>query len=207
MAAKRQRENSVSLDSFLDILTCLQGVLMLIIITTGIDAAQTKVLVRTPLQLAGDYRSIYIECRGDRLFLIQPEQIAAAVQRRQEEIAAQTRSGQIGGFLQALGDSNITVGDYIVDLRYMMVNQIAILPNPEGSGGYNMGDPATETSQGFFGSILARMDKENEKIHFFVRDDSFEVFKRARIKAWTDQAKVTYDLVGRNEPIRLDLTF
>jgi hypothetical protein len=40
----------INLDSFLDILTCLQGVLILVIISTGIDAAQTKVLIPTPIE-------------------------------------------------------------------------------------------------------------------------------------------------------------
>ena len=73
--AKRNRGDGISLDSFLDILTCLQGVLMLIIITTGIDAAQTKVLVKTPLNLSGNFRPIYVECRNQQLFNVKPQAI------------------------------------------------------------------------------------------------------------------------------------
>ena len=46
---------SINLDSFLDILTCLQGVLILVIISTGIDAAQTsknQAIIDTALQTA-----------------------------------------------------------------------------------------------------------------------------------------------------------
>jgi hypothetical protein len=50
MGKKKDHGNAVNLDSFLDILTCLQGVLMLVIISTGIDAAQTKVLMPTPIE-------------------------------------------------------------------------------------------------------------------------------------------------------------
>ena len=46
---KKAEEASISMDSFLDILTCLVGVLMLIIILTSIDASQTKVLIPTPM--------------------------------------------------------------------------------------------------------------------------------------------------------------
>lgn len=202
--ARRKRGDSVSLDSFLDILTCLQGVLMLIIITTGIDAAQTKVLVKTPLNLAGDYRPIYIECRNQQLFNIKPDAIRDAVIAKQREIAQTTTRGDAASLLRTISETEISVEDYVVDLRYLMVNQLAVRPK-EDAVGYSIGDPASETPETWFGRIVDNMDVENEKVHFFVRDDSFEAFKRARIKAWTDQIKVSYELIARDAPIRLEI--
>lgn len=202
--AKRDRGDGISLDSFLDILTCLQGVLMLIIITTGIDAAQTKVLVKTPLNLSGDFRPIYIECRNQELFNVKPAAIRDAVVVKQREIAQTTTQGDTASLLKTLSETEVAVDDYVVDLRYLMVNQLAVRPK-EDAVGYKIGDPGLETTNTWFGGLIANMDKENEKIHFFVRDDSFEAFKRARIKAWTEQVKVSYELIARDAPIRLEI--
>ncbi len=68
--AKARRGASVNLDSFLDIMTCMLGVLILIILLTGLDASQIKVLIPTPLEMRSDKRSIFIECRDDQLFLL-----------------------------------------------------------------------------------------------------------------------------------------
>lgn len=202
--AKRNRGDGISLDSFLDILTCLQGVLMLIIITTGIDAAQTKVLVKTPLNLSGNFRPIYVECRNQQLFNVKPQAIRDAVMIKQREIAESAAGGGAASLLKSISETDVIVDDYVVDLRYLMVNQLAVRPR-EDAVGYSIGDPAAETPNTWFGGIIDRMDKENEKIHFFVRDDSFEAFKRARIKAWTDQVKVSYELIAKDAPIRLEI--
>src|SRR5690606_30146397 len=100
----KKRGTGISLDSFLDILTCLQGVLMLIIITTGIDAAQTKVMVATPIELAGDERPIYIECRNNELYLVPLAEARQAIQTKQLEIMRSKReASDTADLLQAVG--------------------------------------------------------------------------------------------------------
>ncbi len=198
----KSRDSGVSLDSFLDILTCLQGVLMLIIITTGIDAARTKVLVKTPLQVLGNEKPIYIEARNNKLYRIPLDDIKREVAQARAEIARTNPEGDTASILQTIGDTKIVVGDYVVDMSYAMVGQIALLPNPDTTGGYTFEDPGLENANTWYGRIIAEMDKENEKLSFIVRDDSFPIFKRARVKAWTDKAKVGFQLIGQNEPIR-----
>ncbi|HMP88601.1 MAG TPA: hypothetical protein PJ991_00285 [Kiritimatiellia bacterium] len=198
----KKGESSVSLDSFLDILTCLQGVLMLIIITTGIDAAQTKIVVATPIELAGNEKPIFIECRNNQLFLVPHLEARQAVQMKQLEILRNRRAaGQDSvAMLEAVGQSDIDIGDYIIDFTRFLSGQIALMPKTEARG-YVINSAEGETANTWFGGILHRMDPENERINFLVRDDSFEIFKLARIVAWTKNVKVTYSLISRNEPL------
>lgn len=198
---KKNRDSGVSLDSFLDILTCLQGVLMLIIITTGIDAAQTKVMVATPIELAGNEKPIFIECRNNQLFKVPVVEARQAIEQKQLEVLKTRRSStNVVDVLEAVGDADIDIGDYLVDFSRYLNGQIALIPKPEVVG-YTFTVAENENANTWFGRIVAEMDKDNERINFLVRDDSFEVFKLARVVAWTQKIKVTYSLIPRNEPL------
>lgn len=198
---KKSRGDSVSLDSFLDILTCLQGVLMLIIITTGIDAAQTKIVVATPIELAGNERPIYIECRNNQLFRVPLNEARKAVVSKQIEVVrAQREAGKDLDLLEAIGSADVDIGDYLVDFTRYLSGQVALLPK-EGVTGYSFEDAEKEDKNQWFGRIVAEMDIENERLNFLVRDDSYKIFKLARFVAWTREVKVTYSLVPRNEPL------
>jgi len=203
----KKRDTGISLDSFLDILTCLQGVLMLIIITTGIDAAQTKVMVATPIELAGDERPIFIECRNNELFLVPLAEARQAIQAKQLEIMkAKRESSDMVDMLQAVGSADLDIGDYEVDFTRYLSGQIALMPKKDEAGkdlvkGYRIDNAELENENTWFGGILFNMDPEDERLNFLVRDDSFEVFKMARFLAWTKKVKVTYSLVPKNEPL------
>jgi len=203
----KKRDTGISLDSFLDILTCLQGVLMLIIITTGIDAAQTKVMVATPIELAGDERPIFIECRNNELYLVPMAEARQAIVAKQLEIMkAKRESSSMVEVLQAVGSADLDIGDYVVDFTRYLSGQIALMPKQDEAGndlikGYSIENAELENENTWFGGILFNMDPENERLNFLVREDSFEVFKMARFLAWTKKVKVTYSLVPKNEPL------
>jgi hypothetical protein len=200
---KKRRDTGISLDSFLDILTCLQGVLMLIIITTGIDAAQTKVMVATPIELAGSERPIYIEARNNQLFAVPLAEARRAVNEKHLEVLKARRADSANSMvdmMEAVGAVDVTIGNYKVDFTRYLSGQIALMPI-EGVDGYSFTNAEVEVDSGWFGRILNEMDVENERINFLVRDDSFDIFKLARFLAWTKKAKVTYSLIPRNDPL------
>jgi len=198
---KKKRDAGISLDSFLDILTCLQGVLMLIIITTGIDAAQTKVVVATPIELAGNEKPIFIECRNNQLFRVPVIEAKQAIEQKQLEVMKARRdSTNVVDILEVVGKSDIDIGEYVVDFTRYLNGQIALIPK-EDSVGYSFSVAENEGENTWYGRIVSEMDKENERINFLVRDDSFTIFKLARVVAWTKKIKVTYTLISRNDPL------
>lgn len=194
---------SVNLDSFLDIMTCLVGVLVLIIILTGLDAAQIRVLIPTPMEYDTDKRPIFIEARNNQLYRVpvqELQQLADEAVRRLSREAA----GNVERLLTMLQDLDVGTEQYQIDLTYFMVGQFGVLP-VEGAEGYELDDWENESPSDWYGRILNALNQEEEFVSFIVRDDSFEVFKVARHLAWLSEIDVGYELLGLDEPIRFGM--
>lgn len=200
---KRTRGAGIVLDSFLDIMTCMLGVLMLIILLTSIDASQIKILIPTPFAYATEKRPIYLECRNGSLFLVPLVELSQKAEAELKRIVDEAQGDSLQ-MLAALSDARVRAESYEVDLRYALVGQVALSPLPEAKG-YVIQSIAQETASTWFGRILTSLDKEKEMLAFFVRDDSFDVFKRARALAWAHKVEVSYELLGERDPIRLGL--
>jgi hypothetical protein len=201
--AKRVRGMSLNLDSFIDILTCLVGLLVLIIIMTGIDAAQIKVLIPTPIESPTDKRPIFIECRNNQLFHIPVEQINQMASDELRKIAEQVR-GDTNLLLDRLKDAQVETDSYTVDLTYTLLAQFALRPKPNAQG-YELKDIQSEKPTDWFGQIVSRVNKDEELITFLVRDDSYSVFKRARALAWLQKINVSYELLDVKDAIKFGL--
>ncbi len=194
---------SVNLDSFLDIMTCLVGVLVLIIILTGLDAAQIRVLIPTPMEYDTDKRPIFIEARNNQLFRIPLDELQELAEQT-VRAASREAGGNLERLLQLMHDADAGIEAYKLDLSYFVVGQYAVRP-VEGVEGYALVDWENEGPRDWFGNILVSMNKEEEFLAFFVRDDSFDVFKRARHLAWVEEVDVSYELLDRDEHIRFGM--
>ncbi len=201
--AKKESGPSISLDSFLDVLTCLQGVLMLVIITTGIDAAQTKVLIPTPMERVSDKAAVYIECRGELLYPLDVPGLMKAAEQRMADIAKKGQGDQIKT-LQALSDQSARVTNeyYEVDMAYGLVGQIAIRPNKNSAPGFPIQDLDTMTSDNYMAKILRSLDKDKQRLKLIVRDDSFRAFKNAQRLAFLAKIETSVEVFDSREPIR-----
>jgi hypothetical protein len=159
------------------------------------------VVVATPIELAGNEKPIFIECRHNQLFRVPVVEAKQAVQQKQiEVIKARQASGDVVDVMESIGKADIDVGDYVVDFTRYLSGQVALLPKTN-SVGYSIDSAEKENENTWFGRILSEMDVKNERINFLVRDDSFTVFKLARVLAWTKKVKVTYTLISRDDPL------
>lgn len=201
--AKKTRAQAVVLDSFLDIMTCMLGVLMLIILLTGIDASQIKVLIPTPIAHASDRKPVFIECREDQLFMVPVGELRQLAQNELNSIARQAK-GDTAEMLRMLSGASAKTEAYRVDLTYALLGQFAILPVP-GAKGYRLADTSKEKATDWFGRVLTGVNPEKEMISFLVRDDSYSVFKRARGLAWANKVEVSYELLDTEAPIKFGL--
>ena len=203
MGKAKAKGASVNLDSFLDIMTCLVGVLVLIIILTGLDAAQIRVLIPTPMEYDTDKRPIFIEARNNQLFLVPVSDLQQMAEDSMRRLSREA-GGNLDRLLTLMQEEDTATEHYRIDLTYFMVGQFGVISVP-GSTGYALTDWQNETSRDWFGSILSRMDPEQEMISFLVRDDSFDVFKIARHLAWLSEVDVGYELMSLDEPIRFGM--
>lgn len=204
MGKKSGGDAAINLDSFLDIMTCLVGILVLIIILTGVDASQIKVLIPTPIEnVESEANPIIIEARNNQLFLVPYNELVRLANGALEEISEKAQ-GKPEELLRLISKADVKTDIYSIDLAYALAGQIAVRPL-QNSQGYSITDPNQETESTWFGRILAGMNYDEEVLTFLVRDDSFEVFQLARHIAWTQKAPVSYELLDQDEPITFGL--
>lgn len=206
MGKKKDHGNAVNLDSFLDILTCLQGVLMLVIISTGIDAAQTKVLIPTPIERQSTKAATYIECRGN---LVYPMDVAALAREARTKMTrlVQDSGGDQLKMVQGLTQTRVTNDYYEVDLSYYLLGQLVIKPKPaeETSGqGYELEERSTFATDNFMVRTLKSLDPEKDRIVLIVRDDSFNVFKVAQRLSFLAKMELMVEIYDVREPLRFN---
>lgn len=201
--ARAKKGTSVNLDSFLDIMTCLVGVLVLIIILTGLDAMQIRVLIPTPMEYESDKRPVFIEARNNQLFRIPIEELQQSADQALREISRDS-AGDLERMLRLMHEVRSGNEHYQIDLSFFTVGQFALRP-VEDAEGYLLEHWDRESSRDWYGSILAGINRDDEMITFLVRDDSFDVFKRARHLAWHQEVDVSYELLDVHEAIKFGL--
>jgi hypothetical protein len=199
MAAKGP---AMDLSSFMDIMTCILGILILIILLTGIDASQITVLVSTPKELTSDDKSaVFFECRNKQLFHISLDEIKKAFDTKTEELRERV-AGDENEFLKLAGQSFLELGGQRLDYTYALMGKYVLMPL-ENVEGYQFERYLRETDAMWYGSRLAQIDPETQFLCFFVRPDSFKIFQQARALAWLRGISVSVELQEEKNPIMI----
>lgn len=193
---------AMDLSSFTDIMTCILGILVLIILLTGIDASQITVLVATPKESLGDDKSaVFFECRSNQLFHISLEEMKKVVDAKTEELRQKVQNDE-NEFLKMAAQTALEVGGLRVDYTYALMGKYVVLPIPEAEG-YKFERYLGETDQMWFGSRLAQINPDTQFVCFFVRPDSYKVFQQARALAWLRNISVACELQDEKNPIMI----
>lgn len=200
--AKKDTGGSINLDSFLDILTCLQGILMLVIIATGIDAAQTKVLIPTPIERVSTLAPVYLECRNNKLFPLDSFDLAQRVRTELSRITQEFADNPLE-LIKRYQSLRVVDDYYEVDLSYYMMGQLVIRPRADAvRDGYELPDNTTFATKNYFVDFLNKFDKDNKRIVLIVRDDSFQVFKVAQRLAFLALVDLGVEIFDVREDLR-----
>jgi hypothetical protein len=199
MAAKGP---AIDLSSFTDIMTCSLGVLILIILLTGIDASQITVLVATPKEMTGDDKSpVFFECRKNMLFHVSLEELKKQCDAKTEELRERVK-GDENEFLKQAGQTVMEMDGQRLDYTYALLGKYVLQPIPEAEG-YKFERYLDENDQMWFGSRLAKIDPDTQFICFFVRPDSYKVFGQARSLAWIRNINAACELLDEKDPIMI----
>ena len=191
---------AMDLSSFTDLMTCILGVLVLIILLTGIDASQITVLVATPKEMQGDdKRPVFFECRKNQLFHISVDELKKACDAKTEELREQV-AGDETEFLKRASQTMLELDGQKLDYTYAMMGKYVLMPIPEAEG-YEFKSQAAETPDKWYGSRLANIDPDTQFICFLVRPDSYRIFQRARNMAWIKNISVACELQDEKNPI------
>ncbi len=202
MAKKADATGAINLDSFLDVLTCLQGILMLVIIATGIDAAQTKVLVPTPIEKQSTKIPIYLECRGNLIYPMEVTDLARQARMSMMQMSQQSQGDQTK-LMQALATTRVTNEYYEVDLTYYLLGQLVIKTRADSNAtGHALDERSTFSTDNFLVRLLKTVDKDKQRLVLVVRDDSFNVFKVAQRLAFLAQLELGVEIYDARELLR-----
>ncbi|HOU22578.1 MAG: hypothetical protein KBC66_02815 [Kiritimatiellae bacterium] len=193
---------AMDLSSFTDIMTCILGILVLIILLTGIDASQITVLVATPKESRADDKSaVFFECRNNQLFEISIEKMKKAIDAKTEELRQQT-AGNETEFLKNAAQTTLELDGHRLDYTYALMGRYVLLPDFDAAG-YQFERYLEETDAMWYGSRLAQIDPQMQFLCFFVRPDSFKVFQQARALAWLRNINVACELQDEKNPIMI----
>lgn len=197
---KKDRGDMIGLDSLLDIMTCLVGVLMLVIILTGIDASQVKMIAPTPMKVPSDLRPVFIECSGNRMYYVPVDELHAKADEKLKELAEKVQ-GDSQQLFELLSSTTIEEGGYKVDLTFALLAQYA-LERDESAVGVELTQGLEGPGSDFLKKIFSQINPEEQMLTFLVRDDSYKMFRRARTLAWGANISVAYTLLDIRDPIR-----
>jgi hypothetical protein len=192
----------MDLSSFTDIMTCILGVLILIILMTGIDASQITVLIATPKEMTTDDKSpVFFECRKNQLFQLSLEELKKQCDAKTEELRERVK-GDETEFLKQAGQTVMELDGQRLDYTYALLGKYVMQPIPEAEG-YKFVRYLDENDQMWFGSRLAKINPETQFICFFVRPDSYKVFGQARALAWIRNINAACELLDEKDPIMI----
>jgi hypothetical protein len=107
--------------------------------------------------------------------------------------------GDLGSFVKVIQEQDVGNAYYKVDPRYLLVGKMGLEPRAGVSG---EGASDLETPNSKYQAILSQLDKDKQYIAFLVRDDSFNVFRKARQVADNVGLDTGWELLGIDEPIK-----
>ena len=199
----RRRNIASALDPLMNVVVCALGFLLLVVLIASVHASRLQVLVPTPMEHLAEKTPVFIECRNNELFRVPLAELRRLASDKLKEVASESGGGS-DEILRRLPGMSVQTDTYRVDLTYALLGQFAIMPLPVAKG-YRLEDASKETATDWFGRVLTGVDKNKEMLAFLVRDDSFEVFARARMLAQAEQIDVSYELLGIDDPIKFGL--
>jgi hypothetical protein len=199
----RRRNIASALDPLMNVVACALGLLLLVVLLATVQASRLQILIPTPMEHFTEKTPVFIECRNNELFKVPLAELRALANSKLK-VVAEVSGGNPDEILRRLPQMSVQTDLYRVDLSYALLGQFAIVPLPLANG-YSLEDASKETATDWFGRVLNGVDRNKEMLAFLVRDDSFEVFARARMIAQAEQIDVSYELLGVDDPIKFGL--
>ncbi len=196
---KRKGEPELLIVSFCDIVTITTAALFFCLIVTVQEAVKVPIFRPTPLAKVSTKQGIFFECRNDQVFFVDKTGLDGQVEDLMSKLNPEVRGGDLGSFLKAIQGQDVGNAYYKVDPRYLLVGQMGLEPRA-GVSGERTND--LENSNSKYQAVLTVLDKDKQYVAFLVRDDSFDVFRKARQVADNLGLDTGWELLGIDEPIK-----
>jgi hypothetical protein len=201
--ARRRRikkgEPELLIVSFCDIVTITTAALFFAMLITVQESVKIPIFRPTPRVKITDKQGVFFECRTNQLFYIDKAGLDEKVNKLMSKPNLKIGHGGIESFLKDLQSEDLENEYYKVDPNYLLVMRVALQPRL-GVLGETVTDLEDPNSK--FRGILSQLVKSNQYIAFLVRDDSFNVFRKARQVADNAGFDTGWELLGIDEAIK-----
>ena len=196
---KRKGEPELLIVSFCDIVTITTAALFFCLVVTVQESVKVPVFRPTPLAKTSNKQGFFFECRNDQLFYVDKAGLDDQVEELMSKLNPGVRGGDLESFLKAIQGQEVGNAYYTVDPHYLLVVRMGLRSRPgaSGEGAANLENPNSK-----FQAVLSQLDKDKQYIAFLVRDDSFNVFRKARQVADNVGLDTGWELLGIDEPIQ-----
>jgi hypothetical protein len=196
---KKKGEPELLIVSFCDIVTITTAAMFFAMLITVQEAVKIPVFKPTPRAVPTDKSPVFFECRNDHIYYVDKDGLDSQVAKLLSTLNPGFRSGDLSNFLKAIGGQEIGNEYYRVDPKYLLVGVMALDLRPDARG---EDDKVIQSPNSRFGTALAQIDTKTRYIAFLVRDDSFNVFRKARHFADKADFDSGWELLGADEPIK-----
>jgi hypothetical protein len=215
-ARRRTLNPGQNLDSFLDVLTNVVGVLIFVSIfaslaATGGGNPKTSVTIQTPLSSPTDKEALWFEIQNKKVSYLNLNQVRAKEIELSGSLPncnkpSNSESIDLSNYqsclLSILGrQSNFSVDTE--NYRVKTVDQgVSLLFEPRSG---NIGETNTQltAANSAYKQVLSKFNPQKDYLAFIVRPDSFEAFRAARKQAWQAGYEVGWEPIEQDTPIKI----
>jgi hypothetical protein len=215
-ARRRMPNTGQNLDSFLDVLTNVVGVLIFVSIfaslaATGGGNPKTRVTIQTPLSSPTKKEGLWFEIQNKKVSHLNLDKVRAKELElsgslpncnKPTSIDPASQSNYQSCLLSILGrQSNFRVDTE--NYRVKTVDQgVSLLFEPLSP---NIGETSTQftTTDSAYKQVLSKFNPKQNYLIFIVRPDSFETFRTARKLAWEAGYEVGWEPHPKGSPIKI----
>ena len=196
MPRPKKGDPELLLVSFCDIVTITTAALFMAMVVVIDQASKTPIFRPTPIAVATTNNAVFFECRKNQIFFIDQTNLLAMIEQDAEALGGKFQSTEQA--LRELLDRSIGDKYYKVDTRFLLLGEIALTPKPDVLG---IAEAEVKLGTNQFTRILEKYNADREYVVFFVRDDSFPVFREARSHSVKKNFMVGWEFLELGEPI------
>lgn len=189
--------------SFCDIVTitiCAMFMAMIVVID---ESMKIPVVSPVPMVRPTTNMPVYFECRNRMVYPIDYAELRKIFQERGE-----TMKRKPGDTAEALLDriSKIDAGNqyYRLDPNMAMMGLMGLIPSTNAIAGVTEDEINTLEGKNLFETAMKNMNAHSQYFVFFVRDDSFKVFRSCRAKVVEAKFEHGWEFLTKDEPITFE---
>jgi len=204
MAGRKKKGNpDLNVVSFCDIVTVSMVAMFMALIIVIDQALRTPEIRPTPLASPTTNAPVFFECRNNQVYVIDRRELLNELQRSTREM--RTKSvGQTEAFLQEAMEQDIGNRFYRMDIGFLMMGIVALIPRPNVDG---VPEDNLDYSTNAYIRTMDRLDTNSQYVVYLVRDDSFPIFRKLRDLTMQRGFLSGWEYIGRTEPITFEGMF